>query len=72
METVQKFINETVEYYNSGKLTPEKLSLMFNNYLHTNNCKHENNRENLQNANNMLYNTFKKQKGEKIEKLDSK
>lgn len=66
METVQKFIDEAVKEYNSGKLTPEKLCLIVNYHRRTFESVHENNIKNLNSAFNMLHNTFIKRKGKKI------
>ena len=65
METIQKFIDEVVKEYNSGRLTPNILSSTFYDYMNMFDYGHENNKENLRNARSALYKAFVDQKGEK-------
>ena len=66
METVREFIEEAVEEYNSGRLTPIKLQDMKKRYDVTFDIEHFNKLENPRNAHYMLENLFAKQKGRTV------
>ena len=66
METIREFIEEAVEEYNSGRLTPKKLYDMEKTHEITFSLEHCNRMENLSNATKMLNNLFRKQKGKTV------
>ena len=66
MEKVREFIEEALEEYNSGRLTPMKLHEMEKTYEIPFSLEYGNNLKNLQRAYNMLNDMFREQKGEKI------
>ena len=68
METIREFIEKAVKEYNTGELTPEKLIDIRNTYRTTFESEHESKRKNLNDAHSMLFDTFIKQKGERISK----
>ena len=66
METIREFIEKAVREYNTGQLTPEKLCFLRSDYRFKIDSEHEDINKNLDNAHEMLYKTFVKQKGKNI------
>ena len=71
METVREFIEEALEEYNSGKLTPKKLRDMLATHEGVFERMHKTNCDNLGRAFIKLSTMFRKQGGKKvIKKVD--
>ena len=70
METVRKFIEEALEEYNSGELTPKKLRDMLATYEKAFERVHKTNCYNIRNAFITVNLMFREQGGKKVKKVD--
>ena len=69
MKIIQKFLNKVVEKYNSKTLTPKELNDIYDTYMKTFEDEKNVKGMNLSIAYSIATDTFKKQKGKKVEKL---